>query len=213
MCVCVLFCFAFFFFFFAKVLGPELLGTGLASYSKDIGLYCRHHSFASQTGFCGWEVAFVICAIHCSSDLVLIKICRHLTMDHTTFSNVFSKVRAALFFCLFVCFEIVTFPLFLFHFFFGFLSFGLLRAAPKAYGDSHVRGPIGSVATGLHPSHTNIRSLTHWVGPGIESAISWFLVGFVSAAPQLESLFFIFRGSFAKFYLNKNTTTIQIFFF
>ena len=32
----------------------------------------------------------------------------------------------------------------------------------------------------------NVRSLTHWAGPGIEPATSWLLVGFVSAEPQWE---------------------------
>ena len=40
------------------------------------------------------------------------------------------------------------------------------------------------------PAHGNIRSLTHWVRLGIKSVISWFLVGFVSTAPQLEFLFY-----------------------
>ena len=35
-------------------------------------------------------------------------------------------------------------------------------------------------------AHSNTGSLTHWVRPGIEPATSWFLVGFVSTAPQQE---------------------------
>ena len=35
-------------------------------------------------------------------------------------------------------------------------------------------------------AHRNAGSLTHWARPGIEPAISWFLVGCVSAAPQGE---------------------------
>ena len=39
----------------------------------------------------------------------------------------------------------------------------------------------------LHTTaHGNARSLTHCVKPGIELVTSWFLVGFVSAAPQWE---------------------------
>ena len=38
----------------------------------------------------------------------------------------------------------------------------------------------------------NTRSLTHCVGPGIEPATSWFLVGSVSAAPQRELLYSLF---------------------
>ena len=41
-------------------------------------------------------------------------------------------------------------------------------------------------------AHHNTRSLTHWVGPGIEPATSWFLTGFVSAVPQRQLLKFIF---------------------
>ena len=33
--------------------------------------------------------------------------------------------------------------------------FLLFRAAPKAYGGSQARGPIGAAATGLHHSHSN----------------------------------------------------------
>ena len=70
-----------------------------------------------------------------------------------------------LFVCLFVC---------------------LFRAVPAAYGGSQARGPIGAVATGLHQSHGNSRSPTHWVRPGIKPTTSWFLDGFISAAPQQE---------------------------
>ena len=60
------------------------------------------------------------------------------------------------------------------------------RAAPMACGGSQARGLIGPVATGLHQSHGNARSLTHWARPGFEPATSWFLVGFISAAPWWE---------------------------
>ena len=66
-----------------------------------------------------------------------------------------------------------------------FLSF---RAAPKAYGGSQARGPIGTVSAGLHLSHSNTgselhlrpipqltRSLTHRTRLGIEP--TWMLVG------------------------------------
>ena len=55
-----------------------------------------------------------------------------------------------------------------------------------AFVGSHARGPIRAVADGLHHSHSNAGSLAHLVRPGIEPATSWFLVGFVSAAPQWE---------------------------
>ena len=46
-----------------------------------------------------------------------------------------------------------------------------------------------AVAAGLHHSHSNARSLTHWVRPGIEPASLWILVGFVSSEPQWELLY------------------------
>ena len=33
-------------------------------------------------------------------------------------------------------------------------------------------------------AHSNARSLTQWVGPGIEPTTSWFLVRFISIAPR-----------------------------
>ena len=35
-------------------------------------------------------------------------------------------------------------------------------------------------------AHSNARSLTHWARPGTEPTTSWFLVGFISTAPQRE---------------------------
>ena len=80
--------------------------------------------------------------------------------------------------------------------------FCLFRAALAAYGGSQARGVTGAVATRLHQSHSNTRSkmclptyttahgnagfLTHWARPGMESATSWFLVRFVSAALRQE---------------------------
>ena len=49
-----------------------------------------------------------------------------------------------------------SFVLFLFLFFFVFLSFP--RATPAAYGGSQARGLIGAVAAGLHQSHSNAGS-------------------------------------------------------
>ena len=42
-------------------------------------------------------------------------------------------------------------------------------------------------------AYGNAGSLTHWVKPGIEPTTSWFLVGFVSAPPQWELLWFYFN--------------------
>ena len=59
----------------------------------------------------------------------------------------------------------------------------LFRAAPASHESSQARGSIGVVVPGLHHSHSNAGTLTHWVRPGIEPAPSWFLVGFVSITP------------------------------
>ena len=42
-----------------------------------------------------------------------------------------------------------------------FFFFLLFRATPAAHGSSQARGQIGAIAAGLHPSHSNIGSLTH----------------------------------------------------
>ena len=83
------------------------------------------------------------------------------------------------------------------------IYFCLFRALPTAYGGSQARGLIGAIATGLHHSHrtpdlsrvctyttahSSARSLIHWARPGIEPAISWLLVVFVSLAPRWEHL-------------------------
>ena len=77
-----------------------------------------------------------------------------------------------------------------------------------AYGVSQARGLIRATAADLRHSQSNnqIRaasanyttahgkapgSLTHGARPGIEPKTSWFLVGFVSAAPLWELLFFV----------------------
>ena len=73
-----------------------------------------------------------------------------------------------------------------FFFFFFFFFCLLFRAAPMAYGGSQARSPIRATAAGLHYSHGNARSLTHWVRPRIEPSSSWFLVGFVSTEPWRE---------------------------
>ena len=71
--------------------------------------------------------------------------------------------------------------------------FFLFRAAPAAYGSSGARGRIGAVAAGLHHSHSNARSLTHWVRPGIEPTSSWIFFRFVSSAPWRELWVFIYK--------------------
>ena len=54
------------------------------------------------------------------------------------------------------------------------------------------------------------RSLTHWVRPGIGPATSWFLVGFVSAAPQWELLFAVVVVVSQAFYLNKPISCLSL---
>ena len=57
-----------------------------------------------------------------------------------------------------------------YHFFISSFFF-LFRATPQ-----HVEVP----AAGLHHSHSNAGSLTHWVRPGIEPASSWVVVGIIN---------------------------------
>ena len=72
----------------------------------------------------------------------------------------------------------------------------LCRAAPTAYEGSQARGQIGATAAGLHHSHSNARSLTHCLRPGIEPATSWFLDSFLlrhdgnSKKPYLILIFY-----------------------
>ena len=87
-------------------------------------------------------------------------------------------------------------------FFFFFCLFTFSGATPAACGGSQARGPIGTVATSLHQSHSNagsepslrpIPQLTATpdrspTDPGIEPATSWFLVGTV---PQRELQAFV----------------------
>ena len=78
----------------------------------------------------------------------------------------------------------------------------LFTAVPVAYRSFQARGQIGAVAAGLRHSHSNVGSelclgptpqftatpdpLTHWARPGIEPAISWTLVRFITADPLWE---------------------------
>ena len=83
---------------------------------------------------------------------------------------------------------------------FFFIILIVFRATPAAYGGSQTRGWIGAVATGLHHSHSHIRSkqrlqptpglttpiLNLWARLGIEPASSWMLVRLVYAQPWQE---------------------------
>ena len=71
-----------------------------------------------------------------------------------------------------------------FVFVFVFFYFLFFRAAPAAYGNSQVRGPVGAAAAGLRHGHSHARSLTHRVGLGMEPEASWIRVGFITAEPQ-----------------------------
>ena len=74
-------------------------------------------------------------------------------------------------------------------FFFVFLFFR---------GSSQTRGWFGAVAASLRHSHSNTRSephlhhsnplksLTHWMRPGIKPGSSWILVMFITTEPQQE---------------------------
>ena len=62
----------------------------------------------------------------------------------------------------------------------------LFRSTPVAYSGSQARGQIRAVTAGLHHSHSNTGSFTHWAGPEIEPASSWILVRFVITKPQWE---------------------------
>ena len=84
-------------------------------------------------------------------------------------------------------------------------------AAPAAYGGSQGRGPIGATVAGLHHSHSNEGSLTHWAKPRMEPITSWFLVRFVfllchDGNSLCLYLFFKFLRSFGsvfmRFFLN-----------
>ena len=53
------------------------------------------------------------------------------------------------------------------------LYFCLFRAAPMAYESLQAGGQIRPPAAGLHHSHSNTGSLTHWARPGVEPKSSW----------------------------------------
>ena len=63
------------------------------------------------------------------------------------------------------------------------------KAAPVAYGGSQAGGLIGAAATSLHHSLHLCQILAHGMRPGVEPALSWILVGFITAEPQWELLF------------------------
>ena len=89
----------------------------------------------------------------------------------------------------------------------GRAFFGVFRATPMAYGSSQSRGRIGAAAATYATAtampdptqatfvtyttaYGNTRSLNHGVGPGIKPESSWILIGFLTAEPQWELVFF-----------------------
>ena len=82
----------------------------------------------------------------------------HVVINHCCGKKFFLQLGKALF-GLKLCF--------FYYFIFSFY------AVPVVYESSQARGQIGAAAAGLHHGHSNTRSLTHWVGPGITS--SWRL--------------------------------------
>ena len=66
--------------------------------------------------------------------------------------------------------------------------FWLFRATRVAYGSSQGKGKIRAIAAGLHHSHSNTRSLTHWARPGVKPVPSWIIVGFITTEPWWELL-------------------------
>ena len=63
----------------------------------------------------------------------------------------------------------------------------------------------GSQATSVTYSvaHGNARSLTHWMEPGIESASSWILAGFITAEPQQGLPVLLSNNEFSRFSLGR----------
>ena len=175
------------------------------------GLHLRHGQFlglVSNLGCSCWlwpqpqqgriQATSVTCATACSNARSLTHWVRpgtHILMDSSRVLNLLSHSRnsyplvlhsgfSIFWFCLFVC-------LFVF------------RATPAAYGASQARGLIGATAAGLQhriwaatvaytTAHSNARSLTHWLRPGIKLATSSFLVRSFSTAPHRELLFSVF---------------------
>ena len=72
--------------------------------------------------------------------------------------------------------------------------FLLFIAVLAAFGSSQARRRIRATAAGLHHSHSNAGSLTHWGRSGIEPMSSWILVGFTNrwamkGTPRIFPLF------------------------
>ena len=95
-------------------------------------------------------------------------------------------------------------------FFLSLSFFFLFRATPVAYGSFWTRDWIGAHATAiemldpscicdLHYSSLWCQMLT--VGPGVEPASSWILVGFITAEPQWKLPIFLFLWNVSHIFL------------
>ena len=73
-------------------------------------------------------------------------------------------------------------------FLFMYLFICFFRATLTVCGSSQTRGRIGATAAGLHRSHSNTGSLTHWARPGIEPTSSWILLSLLTTEPWRELL-------------------------
>ena len=60
--------------------------------------------------------------------------------------------------------------------------------------DNATANQIQAMSVTYITAQGNGGSLSHWGRPGIKPATSWFLVGFISAVPRWELLFFVFLG-------------------
>ena len=90
--------------------------------------------------------------------------------------------------------------------------FFLFRATLMAYGSFQAGGLIWSYSCWPRPqlqqhqiqatsaayttAHRNTRSLTHWVGSGMEPTSSWMLVGFIITEPKGNSLKYFYNLHF-----------------
>ena len=129
----------------------EVLGSipGLTQWVKDLALLWLWHRPAAVTLILPlvWEPPYAMGAAH--KGLVTACITK---WDHGRMTTWYNLIPSFLIF--FYCY---------------------FRATSAACEGSQDRGQIGAVAAGLCHSHSNARSLTHWVRPGIEPATSWFL--------------------------------------
>ena len=68
----------------------------------------------------------------------------------------------------------------------SFFFFFFFRVEPKACGSSQTRDGIRATVANLQHSSQQCQILNPWVRPGIQTASSWILVGFVITEPHRE---------------------------